>query len=216
MIFFFNVLLQIFKSTILLFLILYDYKIYNFLDQFLLILTGSILNESICFFIVSDTESDAGSASDSATDSVSDSDADFEEIRQDLIDTIEEDKAGQEGQASRRNIWFEADRLRIEQDFIRLAEEVAEADAARTAARIAARIAEDKADPEGQAVRIAEDAAEATRRNIYFEAVRLQIDQDLIAESAGSSEAESKGSSETKSEGFSGTGRLSKKRKRED
>jgi len=154
---FFNFLLQIFKSTILLFLILYDFKIYNFLDQVLLILTGSILNESICFFIVSDTESDAGSASDSATDSVSDSDADFEEITQDLIDTIEEDEAGQAG-------------------------------------------------------RIAEDAAEATRRNIYFEAVRLQIDQDLIR----IAEAESEGSSETKTEGFSGTGRLSKKLKRED
>jgi len=130
MTFFFKTLLQIFKLIISLILPLYDFN--NFFDQVLLILKGSIINESICFFIASDT--------------------DFEEIRQDLIDSMHEDekskaKAGRlaedaaeaAAEARRRNGDFEADRQRIEQDLIR----IAEADAARKAARIA------KAESEG-------------------------------------------------------------------
>jgi len=195
MTFFFKTLLQIFKLIIFLILPLYDFN--NLFDQVLLILTGSIINESICFFIASDTES------------ASDSDADFEEIRQDLIDSMYEDekskakaariakdeadpegKAGRlaedaaeaAAEARRRNGDFEADRRRIEQDLIRIAEEVAEADAARKAARIA------KAESEG-----------------FSE-----------GESEGYSEVEFEVYSEAKSEGFSGTGLLSKKRKSED
>jgi len=102
MIFFFNTLLQIFKHIIFLILSLYDFN--NFFNQVLPILTGSIINESICFFIASDIES----ASDSASDSSTDSDADFEEIRKDLVDSMDEDakskakdEADPEGKAGR-------------------------------------------------------------------------------------------------------------------